>query len=160
MKTKDEIQRCYLPYWWQLLEQRMMQGTRFKSGLQGEEALPFPADHSIYKPFSFDMKNRGFEIDYEHLERLHNPNIPTQRLEEFYTKQTVSYIGIWSEWFARSIASESLFPDEVIKLFYSDKGISNVFITEEELEEDPARETILAEQKLLFTTIHGFSPDD
>ena len=106
------------------------------------------------------MKNRGFEIDYEHLERLNNPNIPTQRLEEFYTKQTVSYIGIWSEWFARSIASESLFPDEVIKLFYSDKGISNVFITEEELEEDPARETILAEQKLLFTTIHGFSPDD
>ena len=149
--------RAYLPYWWEYLKVQYVYGNP-ESGLQGGTIdSPFPANHEIWEAFSFQNSSKVSRPQRGYLQYLGKTD---DRIRAAVREQCSQYMDIWSQWYLRDISSDNLCPEDLSKLFIAPDGVRSVFITEEELEEDEAREAILAEQRDLFEKHLGWRPCD
>ena len=134
-ENKKYNMRCYLPYYWQYIKHCYTFGGTTGPYHKFDNGETFPRDHCVWPAVTFDELSRSAK---------HGKDIcPVWINESHY----VSTLGVH---FLRSIMSESLTVSDLSTLFMSEDGIENVFITEEELAEHPAREAILSDQVDMF----------
>lgn len=169
--------RIYINFWWQYLAHKLCFSptdyNQKRYGISGKkgglrvfiEGERVPLDHEIFLPFSFDTKGeKGGRVDLndfrEHREEYkqegHSVEEVASYFEGWFENDEKAYLEAFEGWFLRDISSDSLCPEEKIKLFAAYEGINRVFITPEELEGDAAAGQILAEQAEIFRDFFNF----
>jgi len=150
---EDKKYRAYLPYWWEFLKHRICFGKAGQRIQGGTRENPFPQNHEIWPAFSFQKSK-------DKPRRQGLVFFPDSKFPEKTKRDEQNYLDAFEQWMLREIASDSLCPENKLKLFIAETGIKKVFITEEELEGDPAAAVFLKEQQDLFEHFLGWRPDD
>jgi len=117
--------RLYLNFWWEYLAHRYTFYSKHKLSYESEEFY-IPREHYIWPTFSFKQK---------------------EKVRAIHVESEESYLRAFSGWFLREISSDSLCPENKLKLFIAEESLNRIFITDEELEGNEFSEVILKEQR-------------